>query len=102
MINKQLRRGWQTIAIALLSLALFGCAGHKQIEASSPDVVIQGVNVGDEVNINSKAGKHYRFVVTKITNKALYGEGVRVTYGEMSTVETKNKDGVFKRIGNLF
>ncbi|WP_428310692.1 hypothetical protein [Hydrocarboniphaga sp.] len=92
----------RAIAIALLAVTLSGCAGHKQIEATSPDVVIEGVNVGDEVSINSKAGKHYRFVITKITNKALYGEGVRVTYAEMSTVETRNKDGVFKRIGNLF
>jgi hypothetical protein len=90
------------IVIACLPLTLFACASNKQIEATSPDVVISGVNVGDEVSINSKAGKHYRFTVTKITNKALYGDGVRVTYAEMSTVETKNKDGVFTRIGNLF
>lgn len=102
MNRNHLHRGWRRLAIAVLSLALFACAGNKQIEATSPDVVIAGVNVGDEVNIDSKAGKHYRFVVTKITNKALYGEGVRVTYTEMSTVETRNKDGVFKRIGNLF
>ena len=95
-------QSWARVAAIALAATLSACAGNKQIEATSPDVVIAGVDVGDEVNVTSKAGKHYRFVVTKITNKALYGEGLRVTYAEMSTVEAKSKDGVFKRIGNLF
>jgi hypothetical protein len=91
------------LIIAAMSLTAFACAGNKAIPASSPDVVIAAVNVGDEVSIESKAGKHYRFVITKITNKALYGEGYRVYYADMATIETKdNKDGVFKRIGNWF
>lgn len=97
------RRVAGVIATALLAAAtLSACGGRKAVQASSPDAVIAAVNVGDEVSINSKNGKHYRFVITKITNKALYGEGYRVYYNEMSTVETKNKDGVFKRIGNWF
>jgi len=92
----------RVLMLLTMSLTLYACSGNKPIQATSPEAVIAGVNVGDEVNIESKAGKHYRFVITKITNKALYGDGYRVNYADMATIETKNKDGVFKRLGNLF
>ena len=52
--------------------------------------------VAEEVHrhfdINTKGGRHYRFAVTKITNKALYGDGYRVGYGEIERVGVKRKD----------
>lgn len=86
------------VAVAL-SLVLAACASRKEIPVTSAEAVAAQVDKGDEVAITSKNGKRYRFVVTKITNKALYGDGYRVSYEEMQTIELKNADGVFKRLG---
>jgi uncharacterized lipoprotein YajG len=80
--------GRPTIALVFAALLLAACSGTKRIDTSSPDQVIAGVNVGDQVVITSKAGKHYRFIVSKMTNKALYAaDGTKVTYAEMDKVE---------------
>ena len=90
-------------AVALsLSLLSAACASTRQIEATSAEAVIEAVNKGDEVTIVTRNGKRYQFVVTKLTNKALYGDGYRVNYEDMATVELRNTDGMFKRIGNIF
>lgn len=85
-------------AVALAVLA-GGCASEKVIQPSSPEAVAEFIDKGDEVQITSRNGKLYRFVVTKITNKALYGDGYRVTYDQIASIERKNPDGVFKRLG---
>lgn len=72
-----------------LALVLAACSSNKAILVNSPEAAIQNVNVGDAVRITSKNGKLYRFVVTRITNKAIYGDGYRVTYGEMSSLESQ-------------
>lgn len=90
------------LAAALLGVTTACSSGPKAMPVTSTESVIHAVNVGDEVSITSKNGKLFRFVITKMTNKALYGDGYRVTYDEMATIERKNKDGVFTTIGNLF
>lgn len=87
------------LAIILITLLATACASQKAIEATTPEAVIAGVNVGDEINVTTRSGRMSHFVVTRMTNKALYGDGYRVTYGEMDKVEVKQKDGAVKRLG---
>ena len=77
---------------AIIAFSIAGCSSHRKAQvAASPDVVIKAVDIGDEVLITSKNGKLHRFIVTRMTNKALYGDGYKVTYGEMSSFEIKKK-----------
>lgn len=76
---------------AAIAFSIAGCFHKKTQVAASPEVVIKAVDVGDEVSITSKNGKLHRFIVTRMTNKALYGDGYKVTYGEMSSFEIKKK-----------
>ncbi len=79
------------LCCALLITLTAACASKKAIDTGSPDSIIAAVNVGDEVNITSKNGKLYRFVVTRMTNKALYGDGYRVGYDEMASLKRSGK-----------
>jgi hypothetical protein len=84
----------RTAALVLTAALLAACGSSKpKIDAATPDAVIAGVNRGDEVVITSKNGKRYRFFVTKITNKALYGDSYRVTYEEMAEVKIETRGG---------
>lgn len=73
----------------LMLLALAGCASTRELETVNAENVIAAVDRGDEVKITALNGFEYRFVVTKITNKALYGSDERVLYSEMKTVAVK-------------
>ena len=79
-------------SIALSLFAAGGCASKKAIDANSPESVIAGVNKGDNVRITTRNDVVHKFVVTKITNKALYGENNRVVYEDMAKVEVLKKD----------
>lgn len=80
------------LAFGLLTGA--GCASKKAIDASSTESIIAGVNKGDNVRVTTKSDVVHKFAVTKITNKALYGENTRVVYEDMAKVEVlkKSKD----------
>ena len=87
------------LKLALAAAIVFSAAGcsHKKTQvAASPDVVIKAVDVGDDIAVTSKNGKLYRFIVTRMTNKALYGDGYKVTYGEMNSFEIKKKNAAPK------
>ncbi|MGQ0502583.1 MAG: hypothetical protein ACT4P0_08285 [Panacagrimonas sp.] len=71
-----------------------GCASKKGIDASSTEAIIAGVSKGDNVRIKTKNDAVHKFVVTKITNKALYGDKVRVVYEDIQSVEVLDKDDV--------
>lgn len=86
------RRVLIAVSIALSLLAVGGCASKKAIDASSPESVIAGVNKGDNVRVTTRNDVVHKFVVTKITNKALYGENARVVYEDMARVEVLKKD----------
>jgi len=90
----KMRSCLQAVLIGAAALLATACASNKAVDARSPQAVIDAVNIGDEVDINTKGGQHYRFAVTKITNKALYGDGYRVGYGEIERVGVKRKDSV--------
>ena len=86
------RRVLIAVSIALSLFAAGGCASKKAIDATSAESVISGVNKGDNVRITTRNDVVHKFVVTKITNKALYGENERVVYEDMSKVEVLKKE----------
>lgn len=97
------------LALIAVSLALglgasAGCASKKAIDAGSTESIIAGVNKGDNVRITTKSDVVHKFEVTKITNKALYGDNARVVYDDMAKVEVlkKSKDGKEKEEGEGF
>ena len=81
---------------ATIAFSITGCFHKKTQVAASPEVVIKAIDVGDDVSITSKNGKLHRFIVTRMTNLALYGDGYKVTYGEMSSFEIKKKNAAAK------
>lgn len=86
------RRVLVSVCVALSLFAVGGCASKKAIDASSPESIIAGVNKGDNVKITTKNDVVHKFEVTKITNKALYGQNARVVYEDMARVEVVKKD----------
>lgn len=68
-----------------------GCSSRKVIDASSTEAIIAGVDKGDEIRITTRNDAVHKFVVTKITNKALYGDNARVVYEDMQSVEVLDK-----------
>lgn len=75
------------IPLALGLMVSAGCASKKTIDASSAESIIAGVNKGDTVRITTKNDVVHKFTVTRITNKALYGDSERVVYEDMQKVE---------------
>ena len=86
------RRVLVAVCVALSLFAIGGCASKKTIDASSPESIIAGVNKGDNVKVTTKNDVVHKFVVTKITNKALYGQNARVVYEDMARVEILKKE----------
>ena len=68
-----------------------GCSSRKVIDASSTEAIIASVDKGDQVRITTRNDAVHKFVVTKITNKALYGDNARVVYEDMQSVELLDK-----------
>ncbi len=77
--------------VAVLAALGASCAFGPTIQPEDPASIIAGVKVGDEVVVTSKQGKIQHFVVDRMTNKALYGEGYRVGYDEIENVEVKRE-----------
>lgn len=83
------------IPFAVGLMAASGCASKPKIDATSSESIIGGVNKGDRVRITTKNDVVHKFTVSRITNKALYGDNERITYEDMQKVEVtgKGKDG---------
>lgn len=84
-------RNLLVIAFSVGLLSAAGCSSKKVIEATSPQAVIAGVNNGDNVIVTTRNDAVQKFKVTKITNKALYGNNARVVYEDMQKVEITKK-----------
>lgn len=103
-VTAQLRTFVLCLALAFGLTGLSGCASKLTIDASSTESIIAGVNKGDAVRIKTRKDAVHTFVVTKITNKALYGDNVRVVYEDMAEVEVvgeggeQDKGGFFSRL----
>lgn len=96
------RRVLIAVSVALSLFVAAGCASKKAIDASSPESVIAGVNKGDSVRVTTRNDVVHKFVITKITNKALYGENARVVYEDMAKVEVVKKEKEKKKEGEGF
>jgi hypothetical protein len=81
------------VALAVGLTGLAGCASKTTIDASSTESIIAGVNKGDAVRIKTRKDAVHTFVITKITNKALYGDNARVVYEDMAEVEVVGEGG---------
>ncbi len=79
------------LVFSLGFLGAGGCSSKKTIEATSAEAVIAGVNKGDQVVITTRNDSVEKFKVTKITNKALYGNSARVVYEDMQKVVVTKK-----------
>ncbi|HKY92929.1 MAG TPA: hypothetical protein VJM11_17890 [Nevskiaceae bacterium] len=86
------------VSVAAVLTGTAGCSSGKKIDPSSSESIINGVNKGDEVRIGTKNGATHKFVVTKITNKALYGDNARVVYDDIQSIEVKGKEGFFSKL----
>ena len=76
----------------VLGLAITsGCSSRKVIDASSTEAIIAGVDKGDQVRITTRNDAVHKFVITKITNKALYGDNARVVYEDMQSIQVLDK-----------
>lgn len=93
-----MRRISAAIAIAVPLCLAAGCASKGRVEVVNADNVIAAANKGDTVRITTIDGFKKKFVITKITNKALYGEGERVLYTDMRKVELEETGGIFHDI----
>lgn len=86
-----LLRGLGALMMAVTLVMASGCSSKKTIDATSAEAVIAGVNKGDNVRITTRNDAVHTFTVTKITNKALYGNSARVVYEDMAKVEIRGK-----------
>ncbi|MGB0956152.1 MAG: hypothetical protein ACPGZP_09160 [Panacagrimonas sp.] len=82
-----LRKFLMAAVMAALVFQLGACAGKPRVEDTTAENVISAVNRGDTVRATSRTGIEHEFVVTRITNKALYGDDKRLTYDKMASVE---------------
>jgi hypothetical protein len=79
-------------AVALLSITAFlttGCASMHPVALnhSADRVERPAVNVGESVMVKTKSGQTRRFTVTSVEDDALVGQGVRVPYAEMASLD---------------
>lgn len=84
----------RVLFVALFSLSVLAtgaCSSKKTIDATSAKAVIAGVNKGDYVIVTTRNDAVQKFKVTKITNKALYGNNARVVYEDMQKVVVSKK-----------
>ena len=86
------------VSVATVLAGASGCSSSKKIDPTSSESIINGVNKGDEVRVGTKNGATHKFVVTKITNKALYGDQDRVLYDDIQSIEVKGKEGFFSKL----
>lgn len=75
-----------------LSLAFAaGCASKTVVDTTTAESIIAAVDKGDLVRLSTKNNVKHKFIVTKITNKALYGDDKRVVYEDIDQLEVDGK-----------
>jgi hypothetical protein len=85
------------VPLALVLAVSSGCATRKGIDTSSPENIIEAVNRGDQVFVTTKNGAEHKFVISRITNKALYGDNKRIAYEDMETLRILDRGSAPKR-----
>jgi hypothetical protein len=94
---------WQR-AIALFAITAFlttGCASLQPVSLnhSAGSIERPSVNVGESVVVKTTSGQTRKFAVTAVDDDALVGNGVRVPYAEIASLQVsraqhKMKTGV--------
>jgi hypothetical protein len=79
-------------AIALLAVTAFlttGCASLQPVALnhSANHTERPAVNVGESVVVKTTSGQTRKFTVTSVEDDALVGNGVRVPYAEMASLD---------------
>ena len=87
MTISSLRRG-----VALIAVTAFlttGCASLQPVSLnhSADRIERPAVNVGETVVVKTTSGQTRKFTVTSVENDALVGQGVRVPYAEMASLD---------------
>lgn len=83
------------LAVALLSafcLFLQGCTTMQAVEVPQTGSGPAAVQVGDTVELTTRAGQEHRFQVTEVTDDALVGQDVRVAYADIAELKTARRD----------
>lgn len=92
-MQANLRSALIAAPLALSLLAAAGCSSNQKIDAATPESIINSVNKGDTVRVTTKSNVKHKFLVTKITNKALYGNDERIVYEDIDRIEVEGKSG---------
>lgn len=90
-MQANLRSALIALPLALSLLFATGCSRNTKVDTATPEAIINGVNKGDTVRITTKSNVKHKFQVTKITNKALYGDTERVVYEDIDKLEVEGK-----------
>jgi hypothetical protein len=83
--------------IAVLScvcLLLQGCASMQTVQVPQGGSGTPAVQVGDSVEVTTRAGQVHRFEVTEMTNDALVGKDTRVAYADITELKAARQDKV--------
>lgn len=89
---------FRVVALLLMTQLMLSCSFDPPIRPDDPESIISGIRIGNEVVIVSHKGRISRFVVNRVTNKALYGEGYRVGFDEIKSIEVEGRGGIFSKI----
>ncbi len=83
--------------LCILLISTLGCSSPSSKDKGyTPEKIVEAINPGDTVNIISKSGGRYQFVVTAVTAESLSGGGVNVKNTEIDEISVKSTDGVKK------
>jgi hypothetical protein len=83
-----------TALIVTLDFLLTACTSLQGVPLPGADqpTATPAVNVGETVEVTTRAGETHRFKVTAVEADALVGEGVRVPYQDMTSLQAMRPD----------
>lgn len=84
----------QRVVVILVSLCLLasGCMTLQGVPLPDKAGVPAAVKVGEQVEITTRSGETHRFKVTRVTEEAVEGAGVRVAYADMTSLQASRND----------
>lgn len=83
--------------LCILLVSTLGCSSvSSKDKGYTPEKIAEVVNPGDTVNITSKSGGRYQFIVTAVTSENLSGGGVTVKNTEINELTIKSTNGIKK------
>lgn len=83
----------QGVLAMLLSLCLIACTTTQALTPITPATAAAKLEPGDKVAITTKAGKHYRFEIVQVTDKAIVGPRGGVALKDIASLEVTEFSG---------